>query len=423
MKRTKITILHYAGPPVVGGVELTIYHQARLLAAAGYEVEVIAGRGQEFHSEVAFQLVSEIDSRHPSVHELTETLAQGQLTPAFARLRDRLYRVLKPKLGQAVATIVHNVVTLHKNLALTAALYELAHTGDAHIIAWCHDFAWEDSLYTPDLHPGYPWDLLRQPWPNTRYVVVSEHRRQLLSTLLGLEADTIDVVTPGVDAFQFLKLEAETKRLAEKLGMLEAQPLLLLPARVTRRKNIEFALRIMAALLPAFPHALLVITGPPGPHNPANTAYLQALKTLSVDLGITQNVCFLYEQGHGDEHLHVTGAMMSDFYQLADALLFPSLREGFGIPVLEAGLARAPVFAADIPSVRESGGDLVTRFDPDGDSQAVAATIAAYLQQDRSFQLRRRVLARYTWQAIVHTQLIPMISEVQDGIRPNRTPH
>ena len=40
-----VAILHFAAPPIIGGVESTIYHHARLLAEAGYEITVITGRG------------------------------------------------------------------------------------------------------------------------------------------------------------------------------------------------------------------------------------------------------------------------------------------------------------------------------------------------------------------------------------------
>ena len=54
---------------------------------------------------------------------------------------------------------------------------------------------------------------------------------------------------------------------------------------------------------------------------------------------------------------------MSD---LADSFLFTSRAEGFGIPILEAGLARLPVFCTDIPPFRESGQGDVTYLSLDG---------------------------------------------------------
>ena len=416
----KVSILHYAAPPIVGGVESTIYHHARLLSRAGFRVEVIAGRGGPFHPDVAFHLLPEADSRHPEVLQVGAALARGEVPSAFHILRDRLAARLRPLLAGSDVCIVHNAITLHKNLPLTGALRLLADERITRFVAWCHDFAWQDTLYTPDLHPGYPWDLLRTPWPGVRYVVVSTDRRRKLAALLNIPESEIRVVYPGVDVAEFLKLGPEVRRLVGELDLLSADPLMLLPARITRRKNIEFAIRITAALAPRKPHAMLLVTGPPGPHNPKNVAYLQSLRDLREELGVTDRVHFLYEHGPGDEPLHVTDGMMADLYRLSDLLLFPSRREGFGIPVLEAGLARLPIFAADIPPVRESAGPLAHRFDPEGDPEAVAQAIADHLASDMAYRMRRRVLDRFTWQAILRRSLIPLLEEVGRDAPPSR---
>ncbi len=402
-------ILHYAGPPIIGGVEITIAYHARLLARRGYQVQVIAGRGGKFDPRVDFLLVPEIDSRHDGVLAVSQTLTDRGPDERFEALRARLRAILQEAISPEDTLIVHNALTLHKNLPLTAALHDLASQG-WHLIGWCHDFAWLDALYIPVLRPGFPWDLLRTPWPNTRYVTVSEHRRGQLSQLLGLPAEAIEVIPPGVAPAQLLRLSPTARRLADDLGLWEADPLFLLPARITRRKNIQMAIRIIAALRAHFPNPMLVVTGPPGPHNPSNVAYLAQLQDLRRELHLTEQVHFLYEQGRGGEPLLVDDTLLAEFYALADALLFPSLREGFGIPVLEAGLLRLPVFAADIPPVRESAGEDATLFDPQGDPAEAAARIAARLKQEPTYRLRRRVIRRYTWEAIVEEQLIPLLS-------------
>ncbi len=406
----RVAILHYAGPPIVGGVEITIYHHARLLSARGHTVHVIAGRGGAFHPRVVFHPIPEVDSRHPGVVKVGRALAQGNVPPAFYSLRDRIAGRLHALLSPMDVTIVHNAMTLHKNMPLTAALRQLADEGVTCFIAWCHDFAWQDELYIPDMHPGYPWDLLRTPWPGVTYVVVSQHRRHMLARLLELPEEEIAVVTPGVDVAAFLKLEPETQRLVKRLSLLDAEPLLVLPARITRRKNIEMAIRVTAALRPLMPRPILIVTGPPGPHNPTNIAYLNALRDVRRTLGVDDHVPFLYEYGEGDAPLHVTDAMMSDLYQLADVLLFPSRREGFGIPVLEAGLARLPIFASDIPPIEESAGELAFRFDPEGDPEMVAQAIARHLEGNAQYRMRKRVLREFTWERIIEEKVEPLLA-------------
>ena len=411
MKRS-IAILHFAAPPIIGGVESTIYHHACLLTDAGYEVSIITGRGEPFDPQIKVQIIPELDSRYPHVLDIGKELANGEVSSQFIQLRDELVQKLRSNLHNVEILIVHNALTLHKNLPLTAALRILSDQTDIYLIGWCHDFAWQDPIYTPDLHAGYPWDLLKTPWPGVWYVVVSEHRRTRLTDLFNIPSKDIRVIHPGVNLDQFYKLEPLTQRLIKELDLLHSNPLILFPTRITRRKNIQFGIRVTAALKKNFPKVVLVITGPPGPHNPKNIAYLESLYELRNELKVTSSVHFLYEFGEDDQSLYIPDEVIADFYQLADALIFPSRREGFGIPILEAGLARIPIFAADIPTIRESAGEFAHFIEPDEDPIVVAQSISDLLGSDRSFQLRQRVLGKYTWEAILKKDLIPFLEEI-----------
>lgn len=405
-----VAILHYAAPPILGGVESTIARHARLLARSGHQVHIIAGRGGMEGEGITFHHLPLVDSRHPEILEIAAQLREGLVPPQFAAVQERIAAQLRPIFRQAPVVIAHNVVTLHKNLPLTAALHRLVREDAVRLIAWCHDFAWQDALYIPEMHAGFPWDLLRTPWEKTRYVVVSTPRREKLAALLRVPAKRIRVVPPGIDAAAFLKLEPLTRRLMAELSLLEAEPLMLLPARITRRKNIELGVRITAALQKSHPEAALVVTGPPGPHNPANRAYLEELLALRDSLGA--RVHFLYQHGEDGAPLHIPDPVLADLYRLADLLLFPSLREGFGIPILEAGLTRLPVFAADLPPIRESSaGHAAHFFDPRGDAEEIARRIARFAEEDTAYRLRRRVLRHYRWEAILKEHLVPLIKE------------
>jgi len=405
---TKISIIHYAAPPIVGGVENTIFHHSRLLSQYGYEVEVIAGRGTEFHECVKFHLVPEFNSRHPKIIEIGQELAEGRISKDFATLKEKLIKVLGKLLIDTSFCVAHNILTLHKNIPLTAALYEYYQQSNIQIIAWCHDFAWKDNLYTADLHPGYPWDLLRTPWPKVKYVTVSAHRQKKLAELFRIPTELIEVIPPGIDYERFFKLEPTTLKIIQDLKILNAELLLLLPARITRRKNIEFALRVIAELKKSFPEVLLIVTGPPGPYNPKNLLYFNELIAERERLGIKKNAQFLYEWASEDKTKEITDDVIADLYMLADGLLFPSFREGFGIPILEAAWARNEIFASDIPPVRESSSGLANLFDPQRDPSEVSRIISDIFTNSKAYQLRRRVFNHYTWQSIVRKKIVPL---------------
>jgi glycosyltransferase involved in cell wall biosynthesis len=407
-----VAILHYAGPPTVGGVETTMAAHARVLAADGWRVRIVAGRAALEHPGVEVVCAPEFDSRGPEVEQVARELAAGVAGPQFEALAGRAEERLERALAGAQVAIVHNLLTLHKNLAFTAALHRLQAAGRApRLLAWCHDFAWRDPLYAAELHAGPPWELLRQPWPGARYVAVSQDRREMLAELLGLPAGQIAVVTPGVDLAAFLKLEPETAALAAQLDLLDAEPLLLLPARITRRKNIEAAVAIAGALRAEGLRPRLLVTGPPGPHNPANAAYLAQLQALRAATGDEDSVVFLYERftDAAGRPRPVSDAMLADLFRLADGLLMPSRYEGFGIPLLEAGLAGIPIFCSDIAPFRESAGEAALRFDPEAPAAETARRIAAALRNDARYAFRRHVRRSYTWEAIYQREIVPLL--------------
>jgi glycosyltransferase involved in cell wall biosynthesis len=217
------------------------------------------------------------------------------------------------------------------------------------------------------------------------------------------------MIPPGVDVYDFLGLSSFTRGIIEKLNLLAAEPLILLPARLTRRKNIEFAIKVIALLKRDYPNVKLIVTGPPGPHNPQNISYLDALNSLRKELNLESQVLFLYDAGDDGEVLTIPDEAIPDFFQIADILLFPSTREGFGIPVLEAGLVRMPVFASDIAPVRESSADAAYLFDPKGDPDYVRKEITSFLESDRAYKLRRNVLSQFTWQSILNKKIVPLL--------------
>jgi len=102
--------------------------------------------------------------------------------------------------------------------------------------------------------------------------------------------------------------------------------------------------------------------------------------------------------------------VVADFFRLADALFLPSREEGFGIPLVEAAFARLPVFCADIPPLRDLGGDDAAYFSPDADPEAVAALIAARLRADPAYRFAARARRSFTWESIYAAHIEPLLT-------------
>lgn len=400
----RVLFIHYTPPGVVGGVEHVIHQHIRLLEAKGMRVQVVAGRpgAQELRAHV----VPEIDAASATGARLDTELAAGVMSPLFQRTRRTILEKLTALSADADYVIAHNAFTLHFNLPLTSALWQLASTrAPGTMIAWCHDLAWTNPLYTPSLHDGYPWDLLRQPAPNTRYVTVSEERRVELQRIWGERGAEIVVVPNGIDPAVFLRLSDPTCEIIERYRLFDRDLVLLLPVRITRRKNIEAAIRAVRGLKDAGLDVRFLVSGPTAPHHPdRSTAYLERLMALRDELGVAEEVVFLaHDLGRTLDNQGV-----AELYRVADILLFPSAHEGFGLPILEAGLSRMPAVISDIPIFREVGGPDVWQFDPEAPADRIAADIraAAHTPQARLF---RRVLREYRWEVIVDRRIMPLL--------------
>ncbi len=117
-----IAILHYSVPPIVGGVESVIAHHARLISAGGHSVHLIAARGESLSEKIPLTILPLADSRHSLVTIMKDQLDRGEVTRDFESLRDELAEQLQAVLSDADVLIAHNICSLNKNLALTAAL-------------------------------------------------------------------------------------------------------------------------------------------------------------------------------------------------------------------------------------------------------------------------------------------------------------
>ena len=90
---------------------------------------------------------------------------------------------------------------------------------------------------------------------------------------------------------------------------------------------------------------------------------------------------------------------MLDAVARASALIFPSLAEGFGLPVLEALALGTPVVASNIPSIRSWAGDAATYFDPHDPETWSAAIQTATRASTEMRREGQRLALGYRWSA------------------------
>ena len=250
---------------------------------------------------IDFVRVPQLAATYPTQRRLSSALAGGEVPADFDSIAAGIQSRIAPLLRHQDIVIAHNAFTLHFNAALTVALSRLASAELRNrMIAWTHDIAAINPLYEVDLHAGYPWDLFRRPQPGVRYVAISRTRERELRELwrrAGVKQPPLPTIVPnGIDPALSLGLSLNIAKLAQQLCLYRRDSVLLLPVRITRRKNIEQAIEITAKLIASGQDAILLITGPTTGHHPARSrVYLSELRSLAQDLNCSDRVVFLVD--------------------------------------------------------------------------------------------------------------------------------
>lgn len=386
---------------------------AKLLINQGHIVSIIAGRGEQtaIPQGAKFIHLPIIDSLHPTIIEMNRKLEQGIIPDDFGGIKQQLVDELSTVLADFNTVIVHNVFTKHFNLPLTAALFSLLNENKImNCIAWSHDFTWTSPNSRSKVFDGDPWSLLKTYRKDIQHVVVSQARQQELAGLYGIDPELIHVVYNGVDPSSLLGLSAQTKYIADQCNLLDSELNLLMPVRVTQAKNIEFALHTLAALKENGFTPTLILTGPPDPHDSKSMHYYFSLRELRKKLCLQKNMFFIYElKTLFGNPLTIPLVTVGELFRLSDILFMPSHREGFGMPIVEAGLSGLGIFSAPIPAAVEIGLKDIHLIDINKPAKQTAQQIAEWCQLNKQYKMRKKIRQKFTWKAIYHNQIEPLI--------------
>jgi glycosyltransferase involved in cell wall biosynthesis len=384
----KIGLLHYSFG-TVGGVESVLEAHARLFASDGHEVTVLCENPVPSNPRVC--AVREREGSRPSENPVC----------ALPLFKEHGARDLREMIERLDLLFVHNVMTMPFNLPLTAALCDLAaDSRHPRFVAWIHDIAACNPAYGPALP-----SMIRTAHRGFEYVAVSETRRRQFQELTGCDA----VVIPnGIDPIEFLNPTERIATLLREERLLECDYLLLHPARVLPRKNIELTIRVVAALRTTGRDARAIVTGAPNIHDPGCAEYGRRLREIAIECGVSREVIF--------PNFPVTKRDLVSLYLAADALFFPSSQEGFGLPLLEAGLHRMPTFCSDADSMSEIAPADATFFSPTSDPAVVAALVDARLAKDGRRLNRKRVIREFSWECVHARHLRPILNRSATSI-------
>ena len=212
-----------------------------------------------------------------------------------------------------------------------------------------------------------------------RVIADSWSTRADLVRLLGLRAAKVDVVHPGFGVSPAPALGAAETR--SRFSLPADRPLLLCLSAMRPHKNLAGLLRALALL---DPRPVTVLAGYETPH-------VAELRELAGELGVAADVRF---PGW------ISSSEVEGLFALASAFAFPSLYEGFGLPVIEALARGVPTASSDRASLPEVAGDAALMFDP-ADPPSIAAALRAVLFDEplraRLREAGPRQAATFTW--------------------------
>lgn len=214
-------------------------------------------------------------------------------------------------------------------------------------------------------HPLFIWLFKHIALPSAKrcsYIIVPSDyaKQQVIKYYSCLPAEKIITIHEGPKTLPIAEAITTTASILDRLK-LRQYPYLLHVGVMNKRKNIPFLIRSFAKFLEkGYPHKL-VLAG--------------SLQT-SQYISDAQNILDTIKAYHLEEQVIFTGYLsnneLSLIYQHAAMYVFPSLNEGFGLPVLEAFGFGLPVLVANNTCLPEIGGDGVLGFDPQNETDLLA---------------------------------------------------
>jgi glycosyltransferase involved in cell wall biosynthesis len=221
-----------------------------------------------------------------------------------------------------------------------------------------------------------------------RIIAPSRATREDLIRLLGISDAKIEVVPEGIGVSAVEPADEHELRARHNIG--DRRVVLTVSAK-RPHKNLARLLEALA-LIPAERRPVLVLPGYPTPYD-------AELRRLSTDLGVEPDTRFLG---------WIPPDELEGLYRLAACFVFPSLYEGFGLPVLEAMARGLPVACSDRGSLAEVAADAALVFNPE-ESEGIAKAIETLLLDPaRAAALRAAGLERarlFSWDAAAKATL------------------
>ncbi|NPV28873.1 MAG: glycosyltransferase family 4 protein [Firmicutes bacterium] len=329
----KVAMLHWAFPPVIGGVETHLVLLGPELVKRGWQVDLLTGtcggKREEFYWEG-------MRVRRTPLMDL------NSLSPASIQARrQEIAEEITSFLEQSSPDLIHAHNMHYFSPVHAQILGEFKVHAGVPLLLTAHN-VWEDRLWEEMLWCAGQWDGI---------IAVSSYIKKELAAS-GYPEDRITVVHHGIDLNRFPPADSEAQeRAREKFPQLKGKRVIFHPARMSFAKGSHLAVQALKEVKKAFPEVLLVLAGT------EQTVDWDRVRDREV-----AQIMALVEKLELAGHVFVrffSWEEMPAMYQAADVCIYPScFEEPFGIALLEAMASGRPVVASKaggMPEIIEDG--------------------------------------------------------------------
>jgi glycosyltransferase involved in cell wall biosynthesis len=252
--------------------------------------------------------------------------------------------------------------------------------------------------YPPGVAEGFDRSVKRALKYIDCVVTLSNHAKQEIVAAYGVDEQRVQVIYPAA---------VTPNGASGPNGLIggSTRPFMLFVGEIGPRKNVMNLVRAFARVASAIPHRL-ILSGPEGPVN----WYVESVQSEIGSLGLAGRV-------------HLTGWLpdheLESLYRATDAVLLPSLYEGFGYPLIDAMAHGKPIVTSNAASMPEVAGDAALLVNPlkvDEIAEAMMALARDDAVRRRLAEAGRRRAGHFTTDAMV-ASLCRLYSALGD--RPN----
>jgi glycosyltransferase involved in cell wall biosynthesis len=323
------------------GVSLETQKWAHVLEEMGLKCYYLAG---QLDTDKACSVLEPLaDFRHPEIEKINKACFGASLRPrAITKkihnikilLKDAIYNYIDQFNLQLL--IVENALAIPINIPLGIAITEIISETGIKTIAHHHDFFWERKRFLVNS----AWEYLNMSFPPhldpIKHVVINSSGANQLALRTGISS----ILVPNVMDYDNPPGPADdyAADIRKVLGFKNGEIFVLQPTRIVQRKGIEHAIELTHLL---GKKAKLVVSHSSGDEGHSYFFRVQSYaRTLKVELVFASDLVN-HERGTRSDGKKIYS--LSDLYQYADLVTFPSSYEGFGNAFLEALYYKKPL--------------------------------------------------------------------------------